>query len=266
MCEDMERYTEINEIHSNGESADIFEVKDPIGNIFIRKRLLKSADKDQRKRFLNEIALLHKIKSPFLIPIIDFDIASPLPYYIMPKAYKNLREYLHEKNGYSEIALFEQIVQGVRELHERKILHLDLNPDNVLIFVCDDGTINAKVSDLGLAMHIDDVKNAKGNDTGWHGTHRYIPYRDLKSIKNADFSSDIYNLGRILHRILTGEQCRRDSVFFEEGGYFGVIIRKAIFDVIPNYKNINAFIDDIEEAKRIEASCPSQYFMRTQSS
>ncbi len=246
----MKKYSE-SEIHS-GESAVISMIPNGMGEIFIKKQLKADSDKYQRKRFLNEINILSKIKSDFLIPMLDYDTDGEFPFYIMPKADMNLKQYLQNKFGFSEIGLFEQIVQGLKILHSANILHLDLKTDNILIFNIGEGEIVAKISDLGLAMHIDEVKSAVEDGYGWHGTFPYIPYRDLKSIRNADFSSDIYNLGRILHRVLKGKECTRNSEFLTEGGYFSIIIRRAYFEDTPYYHNIDEFISDFNEAIRFE--------------
>ncbi len=101
-------------------------------------------------------------------------------------------------------------------------------------------------------MGVQDVKKINVKNNSLHGTPPYIPYRDLKSIRDADFSSDIFNLGRILHRILTGKQCTFSSEFLEEGGYFGVIIKRTFFEENKDcyYYNIEEFIKDLEEAKK----------------
>jgi serine/threonine protein kinase len=193
----MEKYNEIKEIHSGSESADIFEVEDLDGKIIIKKQLKTGADEDQRKRFLNEISILKETKSEFIIRIIDSEIECEKPYYVMLQAKMTLGDYLKNNSGISELWIIEQIIQGIQALHHNKILHLDLNPKNVLVFIDGDGEKSIKISDLGLALHIDEVKKMNDNGGMPHGTLPYIPPRDINSIKNADFSNDIYNIGRI---------------------------------------------------------------------
>jgi serine/threonine protein kinase len=140
----MEEYKEIKEIYS-GESAVLSEVQSSEGKIFIKKRLRKDTDASQRKRVLNDITILNEIPSVFLIPIIDYDVDNDFPYYVMPKADMNLTEYTQKKYGYSEIGMMDQIVQGIKILHQNQILHLDLNPKNVFVFINENGRINAKI-------------------------------------------------------------------------------------------------------------------------
>ena len=115
----MNQYIEIEKMHS-GESADLFEVQDSNGGIFLKKQLINNPDEDQRNRFLNEISILKEVSSKFIIPIIDSDTESETPFYIMPRADKTLRNYTREKFGYSELGLMDQIVEGLNVLHQKK--------------------------------------------------------------------------------------------------------------------------------------------------
>jgi eukaryotic-like serine/threonine-protein kinase len=252
----MKKYIEIKKIQ-RGESSNLFQVQDSEGNFFIKKQLKKNADTYQQKRFLNEISILNQIKSDYLIPIIDYSIDSAFPYYIMPQAQMNLENYLQNNSGISEIWIIDQIIQGVQALHDKKILHLDLNPKNVLVFIDNNEKKSVKISDLGLALHIDDVKNMNDTDITIYGTLTYIPPRDMSSIKNADFASDIYNSGKILHYILTGNPFTYSSDFLQEGGMFGKVIQAAVFeDDTPVYRSIKEFNKELEAAKKYEQLFP----------
>lgn len=247
----LNKYSELDPF-KHGESAVLCEIRNSEGKTLIKKQLVDDADDDQRKRFLNEITVLKKVECAFVIPIIESDSTGERPFYIMPRADMTLRSYSRPTFGYSELGIMDQIVQGIKVIHQNQILHLDLNPDNVLIFLNGTDRPTARIADFGLSLHIDEVKNIKKMNDDWHGTLGYIPYRDLKSINDADYSSDIFNLGRILHRILTGQQYTRTSDFLDESGFFGVVIRRTFFEENKDryYHNIDEFIKDYEQAKR----------------
>jgi eukaryotic-like serine/threonine-protein kinase len=246
----LSEYLELNPI-KHGESADLHEVRNSDGRILIKKQLVNDADDDQRKRFLNEIAVIKKVESSFIIPIIESDIIGERPFYIMPRADMTLRKYSRTTFGYSELGIMDQIIQGIKVIHQNKILHLDLNPDNILVFLNGREKPDVRIADFGLSLHIDELKNIKKMNKDWHGTLGYIPYRDLKSINDADYSSDIFNLGRVLYRILTGQQYNRTSAFLDESGFFGVVIMRTVFETDEDrfYHNIDEFIKDYEQAK-----------------
>ena len=252
----MSKFKNIKQIHSR-ESSDLFEMEDEDGHLFIKKQLKTEATDEQRRMFLNEISLLNEIHSDFIIPIIEYNTGDEVPYFIMPKAATNLEDYLKTKCGYSEIWIIDQIILGIQALHDKKILHLDLNPRNVLIFIDAKGNKSIKISDLDHALHIDDLKNLDDREITLYGTLTYIPPRDMHSIKDADFSSDIYNIGKLLHHVLTGKLFTYNSDFLETSGGFGGIMIRAVFDDDdPYYKSTDLLIREIAEAKRYEELFP----------
>jgi len=237
----------------------LFELQDEEGHFFIKKELKKDAPDEQRKMFLNEITLLNEIHSEYVIPIIEYNSEGECPFFIMPKANSNLEKYLKTRHGYPEIWIIDQLIQGVQALHDKKILHLDLNPRNVLVFTDVSGKKCIKISDLDHAVHTNDVKNL--DDTGMpYGTLTYSPPRDMHSIKNADYSSDIYNIGKIIHHVLTGKEFTYSSDFLDESGLFGIIVQRAVFeDDDPYYKSTDLLVRELVDAKKYEELFP--YFI-----
>lgn len=77
-------------------------------------------------------------------------------YSLIHDGYKLSTEY--------KFKLTAQLIEGVHEMHERGILHLDIKPDNVLIG-CDGGV---RIADLGTSMRRD---SAVGH---LRGTYSYL--------------------------------------------------------------------------------------------
>lgn len=108
---------------------------------------------------------------------------------------------------------FEEILNGLAYLHEKDIIHRDLNPKNILL----DSHGRVKIGDFGLAITIDTIlkqrsqlnpsngsNKARSSQTGHVGTSYYVA-PELK--EKASFSSygkeaDIYSLGIIFFEIL----------------------------------------------------------------
>ncbi len=109
------------------------------------------------------------------------------------------------------ISLFVKICDAVEFAHGKGILHRDLKPGNVLIR--EDG--DPVVSDFGLA------KLRQGNDgfdvshTGQViGTLAYMAPEQSQSSKDVDERADVFSLGAIFYRMLSGaEQYRTTGNF-----------------------------------------------------
>jgi serine/threonine-protein kinase len=92
--------------------------------------------------------------------------------------------------------IFESILDGLEFMHDLKIAHGDIKPDNILI-----KDEQVKITDFGTSRLIEDifVKTIDGA-----GTYAYIA-PEVANSKERYLNSDIYSLGAILYQFLTGQ-------------------------------------------------------------
>uniref|UniRef100_A0ACD5X6Q7 Uncharacterized protein n=1 Tax=Avena sativa TaxID=4498 RepID=A0ACD5X6Q7_AVESA len=95
-----------------------------------------------------------------------------------------------------------QIIKGICEgllfLHEKRILHLDLKPANILL----DHQMVPKIADFGLSRCLGE-ESARVITRNLCGTLGYMDPEYLRS-GQITFASDIFSLGVIIMEILTG--------------------------------------------------------------
>jgi serine/threonine protein kinase len=93
------------------------------------------------------------------------------------------------------------VAAGLSWAHERGFIHRDMKPGNVLI---PDGELAfAKVVDFGLARDVahDEVITKTG---ALIGTLDYMPPEQLTDAKRVNARADVFSLGAVMYRCLTG--------------------------------------------------------------
>ncbi|WP_437587057.1 protein kinase domain-containing protein [Sorangium sp. So ce1000] len=108
----------------------------------------------------------------------------------------------------ADAADYLQACEAIAEAHARGIIHRDLKPKNLFLTRRPDGTPLLKVLDFGLSKFIatgDSLKEASLTATGLiMGSIHYMSPEQIRSLKYADVRTDIWALGVILYRMLTG--------------------------------------------------------------
>lgn len=104
------------------------------------------------------------------------------------------------------VRLFIRVCEAAAEAHQRLILHRDIKPANILVRA--DGT--PKLLDFGLAKPLDPLHGgharAQTQDGRFMGTLAYAaPEQIADGGTHQDTRSDIYALGLVLYRLLSGE-------------------------------------------------------------
>ncbi|GET66839.1 kinase-like domain-containing protein [Rhizophagus irregularis DAOM 181602=DAOM 197198] len=108
----------------------------------------------------------------------------------------NLREYLqqnHDKLTWKRrFQIIDNIVEGIRKIHEENAIHRDLHSGNILL-----STTDIRISDLGFCGPADKPLNSI------YGNLPYIA-PEVISGKETTFASDVYSIGMVMWEISSG--------------------------------------------------------------
>jgi eukaryotic-like serine/threonine-protein kinase len=175
-------------------------------NVAIKLLLREAVSEEFILRFKQERQVLAALDHPNIARILDGgDTTDGMPYYVMEYVEGlPLDDYCDQK-GLSvtgRIRIFQQVCSAVEYLHQNSIVHRDLKPSNILI--SNDGAV--KLLDFGIAKLVGAAAFANPNLTSALGSPMTPTYASPEQISGITLqkTSDIYSLGAILYRMLTG--------------------------------------------------------------
>ncbi|QKK03132.1 MAG: protein kinase [Pseudomonadota bacterium] len=124
----------------------------------------------------------------------------------------------------TRLDLFEQVLDAVALAHRVGVTHRDLKPANILVERTDHG-LHAWVMDFGLARQAEDATlTVTGHAVGTPG---YMAPEQARGEKHVDARADVFALGVILYRLLTGK------LPFEGDTPMAMMLQAASGDIVP---------------------------------
>jgi predicted ATPase/class 3 adenylate cyclase len=101
-----------------------------------------------------------------------------------------------------QLRLAARIVDALAHVHERNVVHKDVNPSNV---VWNDATGEVKLIDFGISARRSRSNVALSGTNAIEGTLSYIaPEQTGRMNRALDYRADFYSLGATLYELLTG--------------------------------------------------------------
>lgn len=151
---------------------------------------------DDFKRITNELRLLHSLRSPHLVELLDAGSVDGRMYLTTRHYPAGALEQAGDTLSRSaRVAIVADAARGAHAMHEVGVAHRDINPSNIFI----DQT-RGRLADLGLAQTLAGATATIG--TGPIGSLQFID-PDLVWGGKASRSTDIWSLGITLHCTLS---------------------------------------------------------------
>ncbi len=211
------RYEWLEHIASGGQ-GDIWRVFDrKLDRVLAVKVLRADSPPRARAAMLQECAVTVSLSHPGIVPVFDSgETPDGRPWFAMKEvegeALGPIIDRLHQPGLLGEgtrwtlrrlIDLLGRICDAVAYAHERDVVHGDLKPGNVMVGPFGE----ALVMDWGLARWLGSPAPVAG-DAGERpaGTAGYLPPERYVDPSRLSPATDIYALGAILYRILTGRR------------------------------------------------------------
>jgi serine/threonine protein kinase len=158
-------------------------------------------DESYKQRFLNEARLQSSLQHPNIATFFDFQEVGSELLIFMELVDGETLEDLSEQRVYSveqSLRLFESIVGAIGYVHKNGIIHRDIKAENVKI----NSAGVPKLLDFGIAK--DTRSQALTKIGGVIGTPKYLAPEQFDG-KPATVQTDIWSLGILLYKMLTGK-------------------------------------------------------------
>ena len=230
-----------------------------------------SEQEDQLARFRQEARAVAKLSHPAVVSVIDAGEDHGHPYivfeYVEGETLKQRISRMGALDVQDALAYAIEIARGLAIAHNRRLVHRDVKPQNVLINMAG----RAKVTDFGIARQLEQAgQTATGRVLG---TTDYVAPEQAMG-QAVDQRSDIYSLGIVLYEMLTGEipftadsqvgvamkhvnedlpdvQSRRPEI---SSAVALVVERSTAKSPGERYQSIEEMEDDLETALEVEAA------------
>jgi serine/threonine protein kinase len=197
------------------------------------------------RRFYREARSTAKIRSPNVCPVFDVGQVGGVHFISMafiegePLSIPIDERRLKDPRDIAEVV--QKIARGLQKAHDLGVIHRDLKPDNIMVD-CSDG--EPIVMDFGLARQVDEESQATKAGT-LLGTPAYMsPEQVAGDQSQLTPATDIYSLGVVLYKALTGRLPFEGSII--------QIIGKIAHEAPPPPSSL---CDDIEAGAPLEVIC-----------
>ena len=206
-----------------GGMGTVYKALQPILKKTVALKVLSEAcakDKEILERFLREARIMAGLPDyTHVVQVYDLDEYEGGYFYTMEYIPDSLAQMLGEADYVEDrtrrvktakkaievplaVIIAEQLLKGLKVIHDAGIVHRDISPQNVMMVKCSGGFL-AKLTDFGIAG-IGDSQLTKSGMAGV-GKEIYCAPEQLDDLSNANFRSDLYSVGILMYRMVTGK-------------------------------------------------------------
>ena len=160
----------------------------------------------------------------------------------------SLSDYVISKGRLSEkeaLKIFMPILEAVNSVHQYRLLHLDIKPENIMLERQNGGELTPILIDFGITLHFDQsgtiTKTSKDHSIGC--SDGFAPMEQYTTIDSFAPTLDVYALGATLYYLLKGKNPPKA---------FDIESTAAIRESLPSSvseKTKNAIVGAMEKSK-----------------
>lgn len=194
-----------------GGMGQVYKVRDTNLDKTLALKVLHAHAREESSlvRFQNEAKTASRLVHPNIAKVYDFGLSEDGSPYMASEFIEGetLEQFL--RAGPLPVNLFLSVFTDVAEAldcaHRNGIVHRDIKPGNIMLVERDDGLVDTKVVDFGLAKQFDATESGgeQAKTTALMGTPLYMSPEQCRG-ESASPRSDLYSLGCVMYESIAG--------------------------------------------------------------
>lgn len=191
------KYRIVRRLHS-GPYADVYEALDTIEGIRVALKIPQEAfvTSEMLEDFRREVRITARLDHPNILTIKNADFVGERFVVAYALGIESLADRLQRRLALERAYDFcGQLIEGVAHAHERRVIHCDIKPENLILFPGH----RLRLTDFGLAKVAQRTLHASGS-----GTVGYVAPE--QALGRPRFESDVFSVGIVIYQLLSRER------------------------------------------------------------
>jgi eukaryotic-like serine/threonine-protein kinase len=197
---------------ARGGTSNVYLARDRRNRKFVAVKWLSaraSVDPNHRQRFLSGARSIIGLNHPGIAQVICVGEPQGHPPYLVMEALEgeSLADYLERElqpgNGFV-LMLIREVASGLAAAHDAGVVHRDIKPGNLFLVGPLGAPTGVKIIDFGFSKDMSEDASSPSSRNLVLGTAQYMAPEQVLA-DPVDRRTDIYALGVVLFRVLTGQ-------------------------------------------------------------